>query len=226
MNTTRKTGWIGGLAGVLLGLAGCGTAPSSIVQLPTTARPQAQPAQTAANGAIYQTTAYRPLFEDRRARHVGDVLTIVINENTQAGKKASSNDAKTGAVDSSIGAIANLPLKSLQGVGAKAASSAKYDDKSAVNSSNVFTGTITVTVIEELSNGNLVVAGEKQIALDKGTEYIRLSGVVQPDTIQAGNTVSSTRVADARIEYRTSSKLDQAEVMNWLARFFMSFIPL
>ena len=185
---------------------GCGTTPSSIVQQPTTARPQAIPVQAAANGAIYQTAAYRPLFEDRRARHVGDVLTIVINENTVAGKKAASSGAKTGAVDSSINAITNLPLKSLQGVGLKAASSAQYDDKSAVDSSNVFTGNITVTVIEVLPNGNLVVAGEKQIALDKGTEYVRLSGVVQPDTIQAGNTVSSAKVADARIEYRTSAK--------------------
>lgn len=211
---------------VLLGLAGCGTTPSSIVQQPTTARPQAQPVQAAANGAIYQSAAYRPLFEDRRARHVGDVLTIVINEKTQAGKKAASNGSKTGAVDSSISAVANLPLKMFQGAGVKADSSVQYDDKSAVDSSNLFTGNITVTVIEELANGNLVVAGEKQIALDKGTEYIRLSGVVQPDTIQAGNTVSSAKVADARIEYRTSAKLDSAEVMSWMARFFLSFVPL
>ena len=215
-----------GVMVVLLGLAGCGTTPTSIVQQPTTARPQAQPVQAAANGAIYQSTAYRPLFEDRRARQVGDVLTIVINEKTQAGKKAASSGAKTGAVDSSISAVANLPLKTFQGAGVKAASSTEYDDKSAVDSSNLFTGNITVTVTEVLPNGNMVVAGEKQIALDKSTEYIRLSGVVQPDTIQAGNTVSSAKVADARIEYRSSAKFDSAEVMGWLARFFLSFIPL
>jgi len=215
-----------GLAGLLLGLAGCGTTPSSIVEHPTTARPQAQPTQTAANGAIYQAAAYRPLFEDRRARHVGDVLTIVINEKTQAGKQASSNAAKNSEVDSSISAVAGLPLKMFQGVGVNAEASTSYDDKSALNSSNTFSGSVSVTVIEVLPNGNLIVAGEKQIALDKGTEYIRLSGVVQPDTIQAGNTVSSAKVADARIEYRTSAKFDQAEVMSWLARFFLSFIPL
>ena len=215
-----------GGVGVLLALAGCGTTPSSIVDQPTTARPQARPVQAAGNGAIYQTASYNPLFEDRRARHVGDILTIVINEKTQAGKKASSNGAKTGAIDSSISAVAGLPLKTFQGTGIKADSSTEYDDKSAVNSSNTFSGNITVTVTEVLPNGNLAVAGEKQIALDKGTEYIRLSGVVQPDTIQAGNTVSSAKVADARIEYRTSAKLDSAEVMGWLARFFLSFVPL
>jgi flagellar L-ring protein FlgH len=222
MNTSQTFGWLL----VLVGLGGCGTTPSTIVEHPTTARPQAQPVQAAGNGAIYQTAAYRPLFEDRRARHVGDVLTIVISERTQAGKQASSNASKTSEVDSSIGAIAGLPLKTFQGMGLNAEASAKYDDKSALNSSNTFTGNITVTVIEVLPNGNLIVAGEKQVALDKGTEYIRLSGVVQPDTIQAGNTVQSSKVADARIEYRTSAKFDTAEVMGWLARFFLSFIPL
>lgn len=222
MNTSRAFG----LLTVLLGLAGCGTTPSTIVEHPTTARPQAQAAHAADNGAIYQAAAYRPLFEDRRARHVGDVLTIVINEKTQAGKQASSNASKTSAVDSSISAVAGLPLKTFQGMGVNAEASNEYADKSALNSSNTFSGSVSVTVIEVLPNGNLIVAGEKQIALDKGVEYIRLSGVVQPDTIQAGNTVSSAKVADARIEYRTSAKFDSAEVMGWLGRFFLSFIPL
>lgn len=213
------------LAGVLA-LAGCGTTPSSIVEHPTSARPVAQPAETAGNGAIYQAAAYRPLFEDRRARRVGDMLTIQISERTQAGKQASSNASKASAVDSSISAVAGVPLKMFQGVGINAEGAVSYDDKSALNSSNTFTGSVTVTVIEVLPNGNLLVAGEKQIGLDKGTEYVRLSGVVQPETIRPGNTVPSSQVADARIEYRTSAKLDRAEMMSWLARFFLSFIPL
>lgn len=209
-----------------IALAGCGTTPSTITQGPTTARPVAQAVPPANNGAIYQAASYRPLFEDRRARQVGDILTIVINEKTSAGKEASSSGSKTGAVDSSISAVAGLPLKTLQGLGVTADSSAKYADKSALDSKNTFSGTVTATVTEVLANGNLVVAGEKQIALDKGIEFIRISGVVQPDTIQAGNSVSSAKIADARIEYRTSAKLDSAEVMGWLARFFLSFAPL
>lgn len=206
--------------------AACGTTPSTIAQGPNTARPQVPAAAVPGNGAIYQSASYRPLFEDRRARQVGDILTIVINEKTQAGKAASSSGSKTGAIDSSISGIAGLPLKTLQGIGVTADSSAEYADKSALGSSNTFSGTITVTVVEVLPNGNLVVSGEKQVALDKGVEYVRLSGVVQPDSIQAGNSVSSTKVADARIEYRTSAKLDSAEVMSWLARFFLSLAPL
>ncbi len=221
MNTLRLTG-----AAMLLGLAACGTTPSSIVEHPRTARPDARAVQAPANGAIYQVAAYRPMFEDRRARHVGDVLTIVISEKTQAGKQASSSGSKTSEVDSSISAVAGLPLKMFQGLNVNAGASNTYEDKSKLDSGNTFSGSVTVTVIEVLANGNLVVAGEKQVALDKGTEYVRLSGVVQPDSIQAGNTVSSTRVADARIEYRTSAKFDEAEVMSWLARFFLSFVPL
>lgn len=222
MNTLRSAGVLASI----LGLSACGTTPSTIVQQPTTARPQVQASQAAGNGAIYQAAAYRPLFEDRRARNVGDVLTIAINEKTQAGKQASSNGSKTSEVDSSISAVAGLPLKMFQGLGVNAEASNLYDAKSAVNSSNNFTGSVSVTVVEVLPNGNLAVAGEKQVALDKSTEYIRLSGVVNPDTIQAGNVVSSAKVADARIEYRTSANFDKAEMMSWLARFFLSFIPL
>ncbi len=222
MTTARAIG----ILIVLLGLAACGSTPSTIVERPTTARPQAQASGAPSNGAIYQVATYRPLFEDRRARHVGDVLTIVINERTRAGKQASSSGSKSSAVDASVGSVAGLPLKMFQGLGINAEASTEYDDESALDSSNTFSGNVTVTVIEVLPNGNLVVAGEKQIGLDKGTEYIRLSGVVQPDTIQAGNTVSSAKVADARIEYRTSAKFDKAEMMNWLGRFFLSFIPL
>ena len=217
---------MGGVMGILLGLAGCGTPPSTIVQQPTTARPLPLVTQAPSNGAILQTAAFRPLFEDRSARLVGDTLTIVINEKTQAGKKGSSSGSKTGAIDSSISTVVGLPLKMFQGLGVTADSSNQYDDDSAVNSSNTFNGSVTVTVVEVLPNGNLVVAGEKQIALDKGTEYIRLSGVVQPDSIRAGNTVSSTKVADARIEYRTTANFDKAEMMSWMARFFLSFVPL
>lgn len=221
-----KISQVVGVLGVLLGLAGCGITPTSVVQQPTTARPLPPPTLAPNNGAIIQPTAFRPLFEDRSARLVGDILTIVINEKTQAGKQASSNGSKTGAVDSSISYVSGLPLKTFQGLGVNAESSAEYEDESKLDSSNTFSGSVTVTVIEVLPNGNLMVAGEKQIGLDKGTEYIRLSGVVQPDTIQAGNVVSSNKVADARIEYRTTAKFDQAEVMSWLARFFLSFSPL
>ena len=96
----------------------------------------------------------------------------------------------------------------------------------AESSGNNFSGTITVTVIEVMSNGNLLVSGEKQMAFDKGGEFVRFSGVVNPQTIAAGNQVSSTQVADARLEYRSTSHVDKAEANSMLTRFFLSFLPM
>ena len=90
---------------------------------------------------------------------------------------------------------------------------------------NSFTGTITVTVIDVLYNGNLKVRGEKQIAINQGTEFIRFSGVVNPRTISGRNTVVSTEVADARIEYVGDGYINEAQTMGWLQRFFLNVSP-
>ena len=90
---------------------------------------------------------------------------------------------------------------------------------------DTFSSTITVTVIEVFANGNMLVSGEKQIGLNRDDEFIRFSGVVDPVTIGFGNSVSSVQVADARIEYRGSGSVDSAQVMGWLAKFFLTFLP-
>ncbi|TWC65876.1 flagellar basal body L-ring protein FlgH [Herbaspirillum sp. SJZ099] len=205
-----------------LAVAGCNTVPESIVKGPMTARPQPASYAPATSGAIFQSAVYRPLLEDRRARLVGDTLTIVINERTSAGKTAGSSASKTGTVASPAPTIFGTTIKELSASGT---SSNKFEDKGAVSSSNTFTGTIGVTVTEVLPNGNLVVSGEKQVALDKGVEYVRFSGTVSPDNIQTGNTVSSTVVSDAKVEYRTNTRVDMAEFMSSLGRFFFSVSP-
>ena len=134
-----------------------------------------------------------------------------------------SSASKDGSVVAGIGTAFSKVVKKTD---FNAASAISYDDKAAGTSSNVFSGSITTTVIEVLPNGYLVVSGEKQISLDKGTEFVRFSGVVNPDTITLGNFVPSTRVADARVEYRTNSKIDGAQVASILARFFLSLAPL
>ncbi|MEQ1667987.1 MAG: flagellar basal body L-ring protein FlgH [Sulfuriferula sp.] len=220
MMKTRVALWL-----MMVLLAGCSSVPNTVIQQPLTAKPVSASAATANNGAIYQTSNYRPLFEDRRARLIGDVLTINIAETTSAGKAASSSGSKSGSISASIPTIVGLPFKTLQGTAVAASSSGKNADSDVLASKNNFTSTLTVTVIDVLSNGNLVVSGEKQVSLDKGIEYIRFSGVVNPDTIVAGNVVSSTQVADARIEYRTNSRIDTAAVMAAMTRFFLSVLP-
>jgi len=209
----------------VLALAACNTVPDSIVQRPTSTRPEPRVASAPSNGAIFQAASYRPLFEDRRARHVGDLLTIVINEKTSAGKTGSDTGSKTGSTSFSVGKLLGLNTAVTGQMGLDAKGSNKFEDKDASNSSNTFTGTLSVTVTEVLSNGYLAVSGEKQVAFDKGAEYIRFSGVVNPDSILNGNQVSSTQVADARLEYRSNTRIDPVEIASQLGRFVLSVLP-
>lgn len=217
-----------------LALAGCNTVPPTEVQQPMTARPAPvpQPQLQAANGSIYQAAhpaqpyfGYRPLFEDRRPRHVGDILVIQINEKTAASKNSDSTVEKSQTSAFGVTSLLGLPGKSFLGSNLDANSESKFDGKGAAASNNDFTGTITVTVIDVLPNGNLQVSGEKQIGINEGSEFIRFSGIVNPATIANGNAVSSSQVADARIEYRANGQIQSAQVMGWLARFFLTFLP-
>jgi flagellar L-ring protein precursor FlgH len=210
----------------ILVLTGCGTAPKPIVQQPMTARPHGATAAQPKNGAIFQNASYRPLFEDRRARMVGDILTIAIAEKTSAAKSNAVSGSKDGSTSNGVSSLFAVPATTTAKMGLSTNSANEFSEKGAASSSNSFTGTIGVTVIDVLPNGNLVVSGEKQIAFDKGAEYVRFSGIVNPDTIGAGNAVSSTQVADVKLEYKSNSRLDRAEVMSQLARFFFSILPI
>ena len=209
------------IVALLAALAGCSTTPSTIVQGPTSSRPMLVQAAPANDGAIYNANSYRPMFEDRRARHIGDLLTVNITERTSAGKSGASTGSKSGSASFSVPG----PLQARIGADVALEGANKFADADTQSASNNFTGTIGVTVTEVLPNGNLIVAGEKQVAMNKGIEFIRFSGMVSPDTIQNGNVVSSTLVADARVEYRTSSQLDRAEMNSMMSRFFQSLLP-
>ena len=207
-------------------LAGCvTTTPSTAVHQPMSVRPEPRVVAEPSNGAIFNLATARPLFEDRRARLVGDTLTVVIAEKTQASKKSDTKSDRSQAVDLAVPTVTGLPLKSLAGVAMTADSANKFGGSGQNTSTNDFTGTITVTVIDVYPNGNLLVSGEKQIGLKEGEEFIRFSGVVNPTTVTGANTVSSTQVADARIEYKANGFLDSSQVMGWLSRFFLTFLP-
>jgi len=211
----------------LLGLAGCSAVtPSSIVSQPTTARATSSMTLAPNNGSIFQASNFRPMFEDARARAIGDVLTILISEKTSADKNNLGSADRKGSVDAKGGQLSVLPasagskLFTLQGGG-----SSKYESKDTGGASYNFVSTMTATVIEVMPNGNLVVSGEKQIGLDQGTEFVRFSGVVPPMSIGPGNTVPSAQVADARIEYRTNSQVDKAQLAGMMNRLFLSVLP-
>lgn len=206
-------------------LAGClASTPPTAVHQPMTARPEPREAVKPINGAIYQIGSARPLFEDRRARFVGDTLTITINEKNTAQKASTANSDRSSSLSLAVPKVIGVPGKGAQGIDVEATSANKFDGKGGASANNGFTGTITVTVIEVYPNGNLLVSGEKMVAINQGEEFIRLSGVVNPLYINS-NTVSSSQVADARIEYKQNGYIDSAQVMGWLGRFFLTFMP-
>ncbi len=214
------------LLALLGGCAALQSTPPTAVHQPMSVRPEPRSAQAAQPGSIYQSNFSRPLFEDRRARFVGDVITVNLVEQTAASKKSSANAERNSSMAASISALAKVPLAgALGGLGVTASDASKFGGKGDAAANNAFTGTITTTVIEVLSNGNLLVSGEKQIAINQGNEFIRFSGVVNPVYVTGGNSVQSTQVADARIEYRANGYIDETETMGWMQRFFVNVLP-
>lgn len=216
------------IATALLALvSGCAQIePRVAMSGPMTAPPQYAAPQTVVNGAIFQAqNVQRPLFEDQRPGRVGDILTVLIVEKTSASRSSKSSAAKTADVTAGVPSLTGLPGKSFLGAKLAANSANAFEGKGETANDNAFTGTITVTVLAVLPNGNLVVGGEKQVGINHNTETIRFSGVVSPITIQAGNVIQSGQVADARLEYRGKGYIDEAQRMGWLQRFFLNFLP-
>lgn len=210
-------------------LGGCAQIPREpLVHQPMTARTDSQVRPTApVNGAIYRTGfGAQALFEDRRPRYVGDILTILVSENVNASKNSAANASRDGSASTELGLIPKV-FEGLISSSQNASASGKniLNAKGGANAANTFNGVITVTVVEVLPNGNLLVSGEKQMLINQGTEYIRFSGVVNPRTVSSSNTVPSTQVADARIEYSAKGYIDEAQTMGWLQRIFLNVMP-
>ncbi|KRE90901.1 flagellar basal body L-ring protein [Frateuria sp. Soil773] len=185
--------------------------------------PMAQEAAPPADGAIYHDAQNMELFADPRAHRVGDILTIALVESTQASKKASTSTSKTDKADIASPTILGQGVS----IGGKAASigldgKRNFDGAGSSSQSNQLTGQITVTVAQRLSNGNLIVRGEKWLTINQGQELVRISGIVRPQDIGQDNVVPSTRVADARIGYTGRGTLADANTRGWLSRFFNS----
>jgi len=197
----------------------------SIVE-PTSALPTRVAIAPPTNGAIFQQAGHRPLFEDPRARLRGDIITIAINEKNSASRTSSSTTSKSNDIKAGIPTLGGLATSALKAASVAANSANTYAGKGNTSNDNAFTGTITVTVANVLPNGNLVVTGEKQIGINHNLEFIRFSGVINPVTLQAGNIVESTKVADARLDYTGKGYIDEAQRMGWLSRFFLNFSPL
>lgn len=208
-----------------LAVSGCAS-NSPITHQPMSVRPQVEKRdkEVASTGSLFTKGTYRSLYDTKKPNRIGDVLTVVISERTQANTQSSTSLSKTNTVNNSINGLAGVPFKGLSGLTANAEGTQTFDGSgnSAIN--NAFNGSITVTVIDVYENGNLLVSGEKQLGINQGMEFVRFSGVVNPEWLDGGR-INSSQVADARLEYKQDGVLNSAQVMGWLGRFFLSFLP-
>jgi flagellar L-ring protein precursor FlgH len=218
------------LAGAgLLALAGCSTLYPRVqvgetaapVQLPTAASVVAAP-----NGAIFQAAGYRPLFEDHRARMVGDTLVVRIVERVSASASSTSSVDRTGRLAGNVTALPGVRPTDFGRARIGAENNNTFAGKGATESSNDFSGTITVTVRQVLPNGHLLITGEKQIGVNAAVDVLRFSGQVDPRAIQPGNTVPSAQIANVRLEHRGRGAQADAQAMGWLQRVFLSVMPI
>ncbi len=180
------------------------------------------------SGSNFHPGTAMVLFGDVRARHVGDTLTVVLTEQTSASKNANTAFAKSSDFDSGIPLFAGKSV-TLNGDNILENSwetDQNFDGSGSSSQSNSLSGDITVTVHEVYPNGNLLVRGEKWIELNRGTEYVRVSGIVRPYDVSTANTVSSSQLADARITYSGKGELADANRPGAITRFFNKLWPL
>lgn len=214
---------------ILLLLTGC------VMPAPTPARvePTYEPvwpaiveATPASQSSLYTSTRQVSLFDDRRAKRIGDVVTIMLEESTR-----SSKSAETSLTKETSNELMNPRLLGnlVRGSGAtdllnSIESGTEFTGEGESDQSNSLSGTITAMVAKVLPNGLLLVQGEKWFQLNRGEEYVRVSGLVRPEDIHGDNTVSSQRLADARIAYSGTGALAQTNSAGWLTRFFLGTV--
>jgi flagellar L-ring protein precursor FlgH len=183
--------------------------PQPPVPLPT-----AQPTE----GSIYAAGSSFALFEDAKAHNVGDIITITLVENTQAKKSATTNTSKSTSTAMTNPTVFGKIIHLNSGL----TGSNKFAGEGDSAQSNSLSGALTAVVTDRLPNGNLMVRGDKLLELNQGTETIHVEGMVRPVDIAPDNSVTSDRVALARIVYKGRGALADANAQGWLARFFNS----
>jgi flagellar L-ring protein precursor FlgH len=204
-------------------LGACATAPP--IEPPEDWGP-AEPSAAFAeptHGALYGTSSL-DLFADLRARRVGDVLTILLDERTTGTNQSATSTGKGSSVETSMPLFGGGPVTNNgdEIFSNEFSSEQSFEGQADSSQSNRLDGSITVTVAEALPNGNLLVRGEKWITINQSKEFIRFSGIVRPIDVGPNNTVSSTKVADAQVSYSGQGPLAASNSPGWLTRFFNS----
>ena len=200
-----------------------------------------QKEDTTIDGSIYNSTSSGFFAGDRRAKSVGDILTVSLNESLSASKSTTNTTSKTdtfgvtlpplvfnqnpivNAGTSILGAGKGTDSLTAADVAAGAAQS--FAGAGTAAQTNTLTGSMTVTIIKVYPNGNLEIKGQKKLVLNDGSEFLRLSGIVRPEDIAANNTISSSNIADARITYTNAGVYADSTEPGWLSKIFRQVTP-
>ena len=189
--------------------------------------PPALPAPVAApaapTGSLFNPASYTPLTADRRARRVGDLITIRLAERTTASKSASAGSNRES--DTALRLPQFFPFSRVAPGATQAGSTQGFTGSGSAEQNNELFGEMTVTVAEVLPGGVLRVAGEKRLMLNRGEEHLQLTGLVRVDDLNADNSVESTRVANAHIRFGGSGQVADNSRQGWLARLIAKFVP-
>ncbi len=207
------------LAAALL-VSGCTTFEPPRARPPASDEPPMAPvvSRQGAGGGVFRADSAWSITSDSRAFRAGDVVTVVLQETTQASKKADTRFGKRSGVAVAPSVFGSKVFNTRVGVDAER----DFDGTASSSQQGTLQGAITVVVQEVLPNGLLRVAGEKSLYLNQGEEFVRLRGYVRASDIDNDNRVSSQRVANARIAYSGDGALADSNNAGWLTRMFAS----
>lgn len=222
----------------LLTLVGCAGQETKVQRDPAYSAVRPVPSMPSMEnaGSLYQP-GMGNLYTDRRAYRVGDILTVTLAENTNASKSASTTTSKSNEIDfesptlfgsnPAVNVSGLVPIQTRNGVpiSATVATAADFSGEGDSSQSNSLSGSLTVSVVEVLANGYLVVRGEKILSLNQGDEFIRLSGIVRPGDISPDNVVASEKIAESQIIYGGTGVLADANSQGWLSRVLTKLWP-
>ena len=220
---------------MVVALSACAGAPEKAQRDPNFAPARPVPVSYSnTNPCSLFQPGFGNFYTDRKAYRVGDILTINLTESTNASKSASTSTAKTNEINfenpTILGQAAALQRPGFLGGGTGdlsliANSDQAFDGSGSSAQSNSLQGSVTVSVMEVLANGYLVVRGEKIISLNQGDEFIRVSGVIRPEDVSPDNIVQSTKVANAQVIYGGTGALADANSDGWMSKFFKKIWP-
>lgn len=210
------------LSPVLTGCSSTGEKPIADDPYYAPVYPEAPPTKIAATGSMYQDSQASSLYSDIKALKVGDIITVMLMESTQA-KKSANNEIKKGTdltLDPIYAGGGNITIGG-QPIDLRYKDSMNTKRESDADQSNSLSGSISANVMQVLNNGNLVIRGEKWISINNGDEFVRITGIVRSQDIRPDNTIDSQRVANARIQYSGTGTFAEVQKVGWLSSFFM-----